>query len=197
MRKVLVAARALAFGATVLLGVPGSSPIALAQGKPFDGFVRTAATMISCVDQSTVGTATFVELPSAEDIKNVIVQLSVTGLTPGKHAVQIHEIGTCVPCSAAGSHLDLGPFPQNVPVTANHPFHSGDLLNIDVDSRGRGFMNHVTNRVALSAGQLSIFDLDGASIVVHALPDTYCPDPSDPNCAGGGRVACGIIEPVQ
>jgi hypothetical protein len=61
---------------------------------------------------------------------------------------------------------------------------------------GIGFMSHVTNRIALSEGPLSIFDLDGA-LVVHALPDTYCPDPTDPNCAGGGRVACGVITPIQ
>jgi Cu/Zn superoxide dismutase len=31
--------------------------------------------------------------------------------------------------------------------------------------------------------------------VIHALPDAYCADdPTDPNCAGGGRVACGVIE---
>ena len=110
----------------------------------------------------------------------------------------IHEVAACQPtCVAAGSHLDLGPFGNNVPVTSNHPFHSGDLINVDVLGNGRGVMSHVTSRFALSPGNLSIFDADGASIVIHALPDTYCPNPNDPNCAGGARAACGVIVPVQ
>ena len=125
------------------------------------------------------------------------VFLSAGNLTEGKHAVHIHEVGACTPCSEAGSHLDLGPFRQNVPVTANHPYHSGDLVNVRVGSSGGGFMTHVTSRVALSAGNLSIFDENGASLIVHALPDSYCADPSDPNCAGGGRIACGSVKRVQ
>jgi Cu-Zn family superoxide dismutase len=91
----------------------------------------------------------------------------------------------------------MGPAGSNLPVTANHPYHSGDLINLRIGSSGSGAMTHVSSRVALSDGNLSIFDADGASIIIHALPDTYCPDPSDPNCAGGGRVACGILQRVR
>jgi Cu-Zn family superoxide dismutase len=143
-----------------------------------------------------------VELPSAEAVKTVEVLISVRGLTPGKHAVHIHEVGACTPtCADAGSHLDLGPFAHNAPVQPNHPYHSGDLVNINVGADGRGTLLTTTTRVALSenpdrpAGrELSVFDGNGSSIIIHALPDAYCPDPADPNCAGGGRVACGIIE---
>jgi Cu/Zn superoxide dismutase len=170
-----------------------SAPSAVAQDVP-----RAKATLNSCTDGSPVGSATLIEAPSSEGIKDVTILLSAHNLTPGRHAVHIHEIGACTPtCAAAGSHLDLGPFASNVPVTANHPYHSGDLINVRIGSAGTGFMTHVTSRVAISDGNLSLFDLDGASIVIHALPDTYCPDPSDPNCAGGGRVACGILERVQ
>ena len=107
--------------------------------------------------------------------------------------MHIHEVGNCTPCSAAGSHLDLGPFGHNVPVTENHPYHSGDLVNIEIGPRGTGSMSTTTSRIALSPGNLSIFDADGGSIIIHALPDLYCPDPGDANCAGGARVACGIF----
>ena len=124
------------------------------------------------------------------------------GLTPGKHAVHIHEVGNCTPCSAAGSHLDLGPFGHSTPVTDNHPYHSGDLVNIEIGSRGTGRMSTTTNRIALSPDprdrpsgrNLSIFDADGSSIIIHAMPDDYCPDPSDRHCAGGARVACGVFQ---
>lgn len=185
-----------AVGITVLLGTTWVVPTARGQGGP-PGFVRATATLSSCTDKTPVGTATFVEPATPEGVKNVAVQVSVRNLTPGAHAVVIRDVGECDPCSAAGNHLDLGPFGHNVPVTTNHPYHSGDLINVNVGPRGTGFMSHVTSRLALSEGNLSIFDADGASLVVHALPDTYCPDPTDPNCAGGARVACGIIRRVQ
>jgi Cu-Zn family superoxide dismutase len=159
--------------------------------------VRAKAIITSCTDGSPVGSATLFEDHSSEAVKKVTVYVSVRNLTQGKHAVHIHEVGACSPCAAAGSHLDLGPFGNNVPVTANHPYHSGDLINVRVGSTGRGSMSHVTSRVTVSDGNLSLFDADGASIVIHALPDAYCPDPTDPNCAGGGRAACGIIQRVR
>jgi superoxide dismutase, Cu-Zn family len=161
------------------------------------GFPEARATINSCVDGSLVGSATLIETPSSEGIKSVTAMVSAANLSPGKHAVHIHEVGACTPCSAAASHLDLGPFGNNLPVTANHPYHSGDLINIQIGSRGTGFMTHVTNRIAVSNGPLGIFDANGAAIVIHSLPDLYCEDPSNPNCAGGGRVACGVIERVR
>jgi superoxide dismutase, Cu-Zn family len=156
---------------------------------------KAKATLNGCVDPTiNVGNVFLVELPSAEAVKTVEVLISVRGLAPGKHAVHIHEVGACMPCSAAGSHLDLGPFGSNLPVTANHPFHSGDLVNINVGADGRGTLLATTTRVALTDGGLGILDANGSSIIIHALPDVYCPDPADPNCAGGGRVACGVIE---
>ena len=171
----------------------------------FDDVVKAKAKITSCTDGTFVGTALLVERPSAEGVKVVDVFVTARGLTPGKHAVHIHAVGNCgattVPCGAAGSHLDLGPFGHSTPVTQNHPYHSGDLVNIEIGPRGRGSMSTTTSRIALSPDSpgrlpgrnLSIFDADGSSIVIHELPDLYCPDPGDPNCAGGGRVACGIF----
>ena len=121
-----------------------------------------------------MGSAVSLETPSAEGIKNVTVMVSAAGLSPGKHAVHVHETGACTPCAAANSHVDIGPFGSNLPVIANHPYHSGDLVNLQIGSKGTGSMTHVTSRIAISDGNLSIFDADGAAIVIHALPDAYC-----------------------
>ncbi len=172
--------------------------VCLAAGITSADHIRKAkANITSCTDGSAVGSALLVEVPSNEGVKTVEVILTAQNLTPGSHAVHVHEVGNCTPCSAAGSHLDLGPFGQNVPVTANHPYHSGDLVNLRVGSDGRGALLATTSRIALAPGNLSIFDTDGSAIVIHALADQYCPDPSDPNCAGGGRAACGILQPTQ
>ena len=167
-----------------------------AQPASAQGFPEARATILGCTTGATLGTATLIETPSAEGIKNVTVLVSASGLSPGKHAVHIHETGVCTPCSAANSHLDLGPAGSNLPVTANHPYHSGDLINLPIANNGKGSMTHVTSRITVSPGKLGIFDADGASVVIHAMPDTYGAV-DDPNCAGGGRTACGVLQRVR
>jgi superoxide dismutase, Cu-Zn family len=185
--------------AQALWGVLVGAACLGAQPAWAQGFPEARATINGCTTGAALGSATLIETPSAEGIKNVTVMVSAAGLAPGKHAVHIHEVGACTPtCAAAGSHVDLGPFGNNLPVTANHPYHSGDLINLQIGANGTGSMTHVTSRIAVSAGNLSIFDADGASIVIHALPDTYCAaNPGDPNCAGGGRTACGVLRRVR
>ena len=78
----------------------------------------------------------------------------------------------------------------------NHPFHAGDLVNIEVHG-GYGVLLTLTSRVTLSPGPLSIFDQDGSAFIIHEKPDTYCPQGEVHDCAGGGRAARGIIEAVE
>jgi Cu-Zn family superoxide dismutase len=169
--------------------------------------MRASAEMKGCTDPKVAGQATLVEQVTPEGIKEVSVELRVTGLPDGKHAVHIHEKAACEPGAAAGGHHDPGPFGQSRPDTAsddapaadiNHPFHMGDLVNLEVKD-GVGTMKHTTSRVTLSPGRLSVFDADGSSIIVHTQPDTYCDEETDlkKGCAGGAREACGIIQAAK
>jgi hypothetical protein len=45
------------------------------------------------------------------------------------------------------------------------------------------------------SGVARLIDSDGS--IIYGDPDTFCPDGPVPGCAGGARVACGIIEPVE
>ena len=125
--------------------------------------------------------------------------MEVSGLTDGVHAVHIHETAACEPCSAAKGHHDPGPFGKSTPDAPdfNHPFHMGDLVNINVKD-GKGKMHTVTSRVSLSDSRLSIFDEDGSAFIIHTKEDLYCDQENELNkgCAGGARDACGIIEPL-
>ena len=166
--------------------------------------LKAVAEMKGCTSAAISGTATLVEQTTAEGIKQVTVEMTVKGLTDGKHAVHIHEVASCEPCGSAGGHHDPGPFGQSRPDSAtddvpakdiNHPYHMGDLVNLEVKN-GVGTMKHTTNRVTLSPGRLSLFDDNGSSFIVHTNPDTYCDEESDlkKGCAGGSRDACGIIQ---
>ncbi len=120
-------------------------------------------------------------------------------LTPGLHAIHIHETGNCEPFAAAMGHYDGNVDPQvnpdaNIsPGLGNHPYHLGDLPNLSVDSDRKGTLYTITSRVTLSDGLNSVFDKDGSALVVHELQDKYLPDPPMKDAPGGTRIACGVI----
>jgi Cu-Zn family superoxide dismutase len=154
---------------------------------------RARATFVGCDPAAPVtGRAILQERASTEGVKLVDIALFASGLPAGKHAVHIHATGNCTPCAAAGGHFDPGPAGNTSP-DGNHPFHSGDLINLVVGSRGSGSLSTTTSRVTISAGPLSLFDADGSAFIIHVAPDTYCPDGEVAGCAGGARAACGII----
>lgn len=178
----------------VVLGAPmmfASHAFAEMEGS----LVAARAKIVGCANTSISGSAKFIEHPSTEGIKLVDVIVDVAGLPDGPHAVHIHEVGSCTPCSAAGGHFDPGPSSNPVP-DGNHPFHSGDLVNLQVKN-GRGVLHTTTSRITLSAGPLSLFDANGSALVIHSNPDTYCPDGPVSGCAGGPRAACGVIVPAD
>lgn len=152
-----------------------------------------SADIFGCRDEGLLGRAVLVEKPSDQGVKTVAIKIRVEGLSPGEHAVHIHETAACEPCSAAGGHFDPGPFGFSNP-DGNHPYHLGDLVNIKVRDKGTGKLSVQTTRVTLSPGPLTLFDDDGSAFIIHDFEDTFCPDGAEAGCAGGSRAACGIIE---
>ena len=180
-----------------------ASLVALPVIAAADG-LAAVADLKGCTNAAITGTARLEEQVTPEGVKEMTVELKVQGLPDGKHAVHIHEVGACEPCSAAGGHHDPGPAGQSRPDSAmdtvpatdiNHPFHMGDLINLDFTG-GVGTLQHTTNRVTLAPRRLTIVDKDGSSIIVHTQADTYCDEETDlkKGCAGGAREACGIIQ---
>jgi Cu-Zn family superoxide dismutase len=188
---------------TVGLSLLAAAALACLSPPGYAAKLTATADIKGCTDPVVSGSARLKEEVTDEGIKEVTIHLEVEGLMDGKHAVHIHETGACEPCSAAQGHHDPGPFGQTRPDSAgdevpapdiNHPYHMGDLINIEVKN-GKGSMMHTTNRITLSPGRLSILDADGSSFIIHTNEDTYCDEESDlkRGCAGGPRDACGII----
>jgi Cu-Zn family superoxide dismutase len=178
-----------------LVAIAVASMLALCTGLPVSAKqpVRATAQIVGCEDPNVSGVAGLQEERSDEGVKVVNVHLKVQGLPDGLHAVHIHEVASCTPCGSAGGHFDPGPNGNPSP-DGNHPFHMGDLVNIEVKN-GRGQLHATTTRITLSPGPLSIFDANGSAFIIHVAPDTYCPAGAVAGCAGGARAACGIIEP--
>jgi Cu-Zn family superoxide dismutase len=132
--------------------------------------------------ERTQGTARVVE-----------ITLNASGLKPGLHGVHLHAVGKCEPdFTAAGGHFDPGPA-SNTDPDANHPFHMGDIPNLEVGSDGKGTLKAVTTRVTLAAGPLSVFDTDGTAVIIHGNQDQMITGEPKSGVSGGPRVACGVL----
>ncbi len=120
-------------------------------------------------------------------------------LTPGKHAIHIHETGNCEPFTAAKGHYDgnidpqINPEANVTPALGNHPYHLGDLPNLLVKENREGSLYVITSRVTLSEGLTTLFDNDGSAFIIHGMEDRYLPDPPTKDAPGGPRIACGVI----
>ncbi len=158
------------------------------------GPTRARAVVRGAPGSNISGEVTFVETSAGKNRPEpgVRVVARVRGLQPERRqGFHIHEKGTCQPpFTSAGGHFDPGPFGNSSP-DANHPFHMGDLPNLEVGKRGMGRLTHVTSRVTLSPGPLSLFDGDGSAVIVHQDEDKGIP--GEQGASGGARVACGVI----
>lgn len=144
--------------------------------------LRAQAIMSPTQGNQAKGVIIFTKLPSG-----VRVDALLTGLTPGKHGLHIHEIGDCSApdASSAGAHFN--------PTSALHgdphgdQRHTGDLGNIEANERGDAKLMKVFNHLSFE-GDTSII---GKSVIVHAEEDDLV---SQPTGNSGGRLACGIIK---
>ena len=163
----------------------------LAQGMPKPETVMKARAEIK--GDGITGTAEFEEQTRGAT-RVVMITVKASGLKPGLHGVHLHAIGKCEPpgFTAAGGHFDPGPAGNTDP-DANHPFHMGDIPNLQARGTGSATMKTMTTRVTLSEGPLSLFDADGTAIIIHANPDKGVTGDPKSGVSGGPRVACGVV----
>lgn len=138
--------------------------------------------------QQEIGEATVTETPNGVLIR-VNLRQNPQGISPGTHAIHIHEVGSCEPpFKSAGGHFN--------PTNKKHGFldnqgkHAGDLPNIHVTENAPLTVEFLVPQLGLSRGKGSLMDGDGSAIVIHQAADDYRTDPAG---NAGDRVACAII----
>ncbi len=139
-------------------------------------------------DGHPVGTANFTATSHG-----VLIELDLKGLAPGANAIHIHTSGNCnakVAFTSAGPDLSFEATKLHG-FLAPHGPHPGDLPNEFAAQDGTLHASLISNAISLGNGKKSIFDRDGASIIVHAKADDYV---SQPAGNSGDRIACGVIE---
>ncbi|XP_021699793.1 superoxide dismutase [Cu-Zn], chloroplastic [Aedes aegypti] len=141
--------------------------------------------------QGTSGVSGNVTLSQPSCTEPVLIEVSIIGLSPGKHGFHIHERGDLSDgCTSTGGHYNPDKVTHGGP--ADQVRHIGDLGNVVADENGIAKTSFSDTVVSLF-GSYSVL---GRAIVVHAGVDdfgkTNHPDSLKTGNAGG-RLACGII----
>ena len=118
--------------------------------------------------------------------QGTLLHAKLHGMPEGAHAFHVHSIGKCeAPFKSAGGHYN--PHGHKHGIQSADGAHAGDMPNIHVPASGSLEIEILNTALVLDG---SLFDEDGAAIVIHAGPDDYM---SDPAGAAGPRIACGVI----
>lgn len=163
-------------------------PAFLAAGQPLEA-QSTPVASVELIDVSGtgVGEAQLRQTPRS----GVLLTIEVTGLSPGAHALHVHETGRCDTPSfdSAGGHYA----PAGRAHGALHPDgkHAGDLMNLQVAEDGTVRADRLLRDVTLRPGLANtLLDRDGSALVIHGGSDDY---DSQPSGDAGDRVVCGVI----
>jgi superoxide dismutase, Cu-Zn family len=156
----------------------------MASQQAIAGEQEATATLEAKSGSNLSGEASFTKKNGGE----VDFEIHIEGVSPGLHAVHIHEVGDCSADdgSSAGGHWN--PTGEDHGKWGVHPFHLGDIGNIEVGENGQGTLSLTTDLWNLD--QNSDHSVLGKAIIVHAGADDFTTQPSG---AAGGRIGCGVI----
>jgi Cu-Zn family superoxide dismutase len=163
----------------LLAGVASAKPVA----------TKPVTVKLSDAQGKSIGTAKLSAAPGG----GVKITLAVKGLTPGDHAIHVHEMAKCEgpDFKSAGGHFN----PEHKQHGKDNPAgaHAGDMPNFTVNAKGGSTATVVASGITLDDGPSSVFTNGGTALVIHAKPDDMKTDPAG---AAGDRIACGVITPV-
>jgi Cu-Zn family superoxide dismutase len=138
--------------------------------------------------ESTVnGTVTFME----KDGK-VMMHAEFTGLTPGDHAIHLHESADCSApdATSTGGHWNPTGAPHGA-WGAESGYHKGDIGNFVADETGKGSIHFETDQWCMGCDDATK-NIMGKGVIVHQGVDDLT---SQPSGAAGARISCtGVIE---
>jgi Cu-Zn family superoxide dismutase len=148
---------------------------------------------VNAIDASGVG-KTIGTLRLSDTKAGLQITPDLAGLPPGDHGFHIHMNPDCGPDNgpngqpaagmAAGGHYDPAKTGKHLgPLGAGH---KGDMPVLTVGADGKAIKPAV-------APHLTVADVVGHSIMIHAGGDNYADEPAALG-GGGARIACGSIK---
>ena len=118
-----------------------------------------------------------------------VMLVDATGLAAGVYGMHFHQTGKCETPSftTAGGHWN--PVGRQHGLSNASGAHAGDLPNLEINSNDKAAVA-VPLDASLFNGAQSLFDSDGAAIIIHARADDNMTDPSGNS---GERILCGVL----
>ncbi len=140
--------------------------------------------------QSKSGSNVTGSIAFTESEGTVQMTVNLTGLTPGAHAIHLHENGDCSADdgSSAGGHWN--PNAKEHGSWADGTNHMGDIGNLEAGDDGTATLTFSTDEWCIGCDDDSK-NIVGKGVIVHASADDF---ESQPSGAAGAREACGVIE---
>ncbi|PKA83875.1 Cu-Zn family superoxide dismutase [Ulvibacter sp. MAR_2010_11] len=142
-------------------------------------------TMESKSESNATGSVAFKEVNGT-----VAMEATLEGLTPGVHAIHIHEKADCSAADGTSTGGHWNPtFAQHGKWGATEGYHRGDIGNFKVGEDGKGFISMQTNEWCIGCDD-ETKNIVGKAIIVHQGEDDFVTQPTGD---AGGRVSCGGI----
>jgi len=138
-------------------------------------------------DSNVQGMVKFVEKEG-----QVSMSATFSGLSPGEHAIHIHEKADCSSADgkSTGGHWNPTAEPHGKWGDAGG-FHKGDIGNFLANEDGSAEVSFETDAWCIGCGDPNK-DILGKAVIVHQGVDDFT---SQPSGAAGARISCtGIIE---
>ena len=134
---------------------------------------------------STQGTAKFTQTG-----KMVEMDLNVYKLTPGIHAVHLHEKADCSATDGTSTGGHWNPAKEDHGKWGAEHFHMGDIGNLSADKDGTARLIFKTDKWCIGCTDESK-NIIGKGLIIHAGKDDFMTQPTG---NAGGRVGCVEIK---
>lgn len=165
-------------------GREGTPP---ASAEPASATRSASAEFEARSGSGVTGRATF---EAADGGVTMVVEME--GLTPGEHAMHLHNDGDCSAPDflSAGAHWN--PTADDHGRFGHDPFHRGDIGNFVAGDDGSAALTFSTDLWTIGGDPET--DVVGRAVILHDAPDDFTTQPTG---NAGGRVACGVIREVD
>jgi len=120
----------------------------------------------------------------------VKIKLDLHDLTPGEHAIHVHQTAKCEGPDFKSSGGHFNPDGKHHGLQNPDGPHAGDIPNFTVDAKGKAKGTVMAPNVTMGDDPHSVFTGGGTALMVHAKADD---NKTDPAGNAGDRVACGLI----
>jgi len=154
--------------------------------EPVDQMAQATAELSQANESGLTGTATFTDVGDGK----INVKVTLANVSPGKHAVHIHEKGDCSApdATSAGGHWNPGNT-KHGHRGVDAEYHAGDIENLEAGEDGTGTLEMTVE--GWTIGGADSTNIIGHAVIVHDGADDFT---SQPSGAAGKRIGCGVIQ---